>query len=88
MDSLPVCAEIDLKAVAHNVREIRRITEPGAKVMAVVKANGYGHGSIEVSRVALQNGADYLGVARVEEALVLRRAGIDAPILIFGYSPV
>ena len=88
LDSLPVCAEIDLKAVAHNVREIRRITEPGAKVMAVVKANGYGHGSIEVSRVALQNGADYLGVARVEEALVLRRAGIDAPILIFGYSPV
>ncbi len=55
--------------------------------MAVVKANGYGHGSVEVAREALQNGAQYLGVARINEAIPLREAGLDVPILIFGYSP-
>jgi len=83
----PVWAEIDLKAVAHNVREIRSVTMPSAKVMTVVKANGYGHGALEVSRVALVNGADCLGVARVEEGVAIRRAGINAPVLILGYSP-
>jgi len=55
--------------------------------MAVVKANGYGHGAIEVARTALQNGAELLGVARLHEAVELRKAGLAAPILIFGYSP-
>jgi len=80
-------AEIDLNAYAHNIRELRRVTQPAARLMAVVKANGYGHGAAEVARTALRNGADCLGVARLHEAVELRKAGLDAPILIFGYSP-
>jgi alanine racemase len=79
-------ARIDLNALAHNCREIRRMTAPTAKIMAVVKADGYGHGAVEVSRVAIANGADYLAVARISEAMQLRRSGIDAPILLFGYA--
>jgi alanine racemase len=81
-----VRAEIDLKAIAHNIKELRRITHPDARLMGVVKANGYGHGAIEVARCALQNGAEVLGVARVEEAMRIREAGIEVPILIFGYT--
>ena len=87
MDKQLTWAEIDLNAYAHNIRELRRITQPAARLMAVVKANGYGHGAAEVARTALQNGADCLGVARLHEAVELRKAGLDAPILIFGYSP-
>jgi len=79
-------AEIDLNAYAHNIKELRRVTRPGARLMAVVKANGYGHGAVEVARTALQNGAESLGVARLHEAVELREAGLEAPILIFGYS--
>jgi alanine racemase len=80
-------AEISLDAYAHNIKELRRVTRPPARLMAVVKANGYGHGAVEVAREALQNGAQYLGVARINEAIPLREAGLEAPILIFGYSP-
>jgi alanine racemase len=80
-------AEINLEAYAHNIRELKRITRPPARLMAVVKANGYGHGAAEVAREALQNGAQYLGVARINEAIPLRQAGLEVPILIFGYSP-
>ena len=80
-------AEIDLSAYAHNITELRRITAKGARLMAVVKANGYGHGAVEVARVALERGAEYLGVARINEAVQLRKAGLEAPILIFGYTP-
>jgi len=80
-------AEINLEAYAHNIRELRRVTRPPARLMAVVKANGYGHGAVEVAREALQNGAQYLGVARINEAIPLREAGLEVPILIFGYSP-
>ena len=86
MDTSLVRAEIDLKAIAHNVGELRRITHPDARMMAVVKANAYGHGAVEVARCALQNGAQRLGVARIDEAIQLREAGIKAPILIFGYT--
>ena len=79
-------AEIDLKAIASNVKELRRITHPKARLMAVVKANGYGHGAAEVAQCALQNGAAALGVARIEEGIGIREAGIQAPILIFGYT--
>ncbi|MGD9269069.1 MAG: alanine racemase, partial [Desulfobacterales bacterium] len=64
MDAPSVWAEIDLKAIAHNVNELCRITQPAARLMAVVKADGYGHGAVEVARCALQNGASFLGVAR------------------------
>ena len=89
MDSPLVWAEVDLKAIAHNIRELRRITNPKARFMAIVKANAYGHGIIEVARQSLENGAEALGVANIEEGIQLRKAGIDAPVLIFGYtSPV
>lgn len=74
-------AEVDLGAVAHNTRELVRLVAP-AQVCAVVKADGYGHGAIAVSEAALDAGASWLGVALVEEGAVLRKAGIDAPILL------
>ena len=86
MDTSLVRAEIDLKAIAHNVRELRRITHPDAQLMGVVKADGYGHGAVKVARCAIQNGAERLGVARIDEAIQLREAGIKTPILIFGYT--
>ena len=79
--------EINLKSIAHNIRELRRILEPDTHLMAVVKANAYGHGALEVSRVVLANGADWLGVAVLDEAVVLRNYGVSAPILILGYTP-
>jgi alanine racemase len=87
MDTPLIWAEIDLNAIAHNVRELRRRTELSAKLMVVVKANGYGHGAVEVARTTLANGAEWLGVARLSEAIALREAGFDAPILVFGYTP-
>ncbi|MGE5256535.1 MAG: alanine racemase [Hyphomicrobiales bacterium] len=86
METPLIWAEIDLNAIAGNVRELRRLTRPAAKVMAVVKANGYGHGAAEVARTALANGAEWLGVARLAEAVHLREAGFSVPILVFGYT--
>lgn len=81
----PLWAEIDLSAVTHNVRELKRHIGK-TELLAVVKANAYGHGAVMVARTALENGASWLGVARVDEAVQLRRAGIGAPILILGYA--
>ena len=77
--------EIETYAIEQNVRLIKRKT--GSRVMAVVKANAYGHGTVPVAKTALRGGADYLGVARIEEALELREAGIKDPILVMGYTP-
>ncbi|MFZ5647517.1 MAG: alanine racemase [Bacillota bacterium] len=87
MTNAPTWAELDLDSLAHNLREIRRVTDPKADIMAVVKANGYGHGAVQVSRVALASGATRLAVARSSEGAELRRAGITAPILVMGYTP-
>ena len=87
MDTPLTWAEIDLNAYAHNIRELRRVTHTDALLMAVVKANGYGHGAAAVAREALQNGAEWLGVARINEAVELRKAGLQAPILVLGYTP-
>jgi len=84
----PVWAEIDLSAIENNIREIRRLTKPSAKVMAVVKANAYGHGAVAVSKTVLTNGADWLAVALLQEAVELREAGFSVPILILGYTPL
>ena len=81
-----VWAEVDLNAIASNVRELRRVTNMNARLMVAVKANAYGHGAVTVSRHALANGADALGVARLAEGVSLREAGISAPILVFGYT--
>lgn len=77
---LPSCALVDLDAIADNVAVLRRAAGSAA-VMAVVKADGYGHGTLPVARAALRGGADWLGVAQFGEALELRAAGITAPLL-------
>lgn len=77
-------ADINLSHIAENIRALKRLIPNRTLFMAVVKANGYGHGSVQVARTALAHGANMLGVARIEEALELRSAGIAAPILIFG----
>ena len=79
-------AEIDLDVLAQNMREIRRITSPGAEVMGVVKADGYGHGAIQVSEVLLENGATRLAVSMLDEAIELRKHGIIEPILILSHT--
>ncbi len=79
-------AEIDLNAISHNIHELKRIIDPGARLMGVVKANAYGHGDVAVSRYILQQDVDCLGVARLYEAIKLRKGNIEAPILIFGYT--
>ncbi len=75
-------AEVDLSAVAHNARWVVSGLEKGARLCAVVKANGYGHGAVEVSRAALGAGATSLGVRDVAEAAVLRAAGLKCPVLL------
>lgn len=82
----PSWVEIDLSAVAHNVRELVRYTR-GARVCAVVKADGYGHGSAQVARAALANGTAWLAVATVEEGVELRDEDIDAPVLLLSEPP-
>jgi alanine racemase len=77
----PVWAEIDLDAIAENVRALRSVTAP-AGVLAVVKADAYGHGAVEVARAAVAAGAAGLGVALVEEGVELREAGIDGLVLV------
>lgn len=79
----PTRAEINLGAIAFNLQGIRRQVAP-AGIMAVVKADAYGHGALQVSRVALEEGASYLAVAVIDEAIALRKAGIEAPLLVFG----
>nr|WP_229659806.1 alanine racemase [Tersicoccus solisilvae] len=77
---------MDLAAIAHNVGALRARVAPAA-LMAVVKADAYGHGMLPVATAALDAGADWLGVAHVSEALTLRRAGIDAPVLAWLHTP-
>ncbi len=84
----PVWAEINLDNLAHNIREVRRVTKDSALVTAVVKADAYGHGAVTASKVFLENGADRLAVATLSEAIELRQNHIDAPILVLGYTPI
>jgi alanine racemase len=77
----PVWAEVDLEAVRANVRSLGALVAPAA-LCAVVKADGYGHGAVEVGRAAVEAGAGCLAVALVEEGVQLREAGIDAPVLV------
>jgi alanine racemase len=80
-------ARIDLRAISDNVAALREHAAGGAGVMAVVKADGYGHGLVPSARAALDGGAAWLGVAFLEEALALRAAGIDAPVLAWLTAP-
>ena len=78
-------AIVDLSAIKHNVELLKKTA--GTKLLAVVKADAYGHGLVPVAKAALSAGADYLGVALLEEAIALREAGIDAPVLAWLVQP-
>jgi alanine racemase len=80
----PTRVRVDLDAIRHNVRTLK---PDGVELMAVVKANAYGHGDVPVARTALEAGATWLGVALVEEGLGLRMAGVEAPILVLSEAP-
>ncbi len=80
----PTWVDVDLDAIRHNARVLKPET---AELMAVVKANGYGHGDVEVAGAAIDAGATWAGVALVEEGLRLRAAGIEAPILVLSELP-
>lgn len=83
----PAWVEVDLRAIEQNTRRLIEIIGPDVELLAMVKANGYGHGAVEVSRAALRGGATWLGVVSVGEGIELRRAGIDARILVLGTTP-
>ena len=84
-DHLPgAWLEIDLDAIGHNVRALCHKLSPGTELMAIVKADGYGHGAVPVARAALHKGAKWLGLGSVSEAIELRQAGITAPLLVLG----
>jgi len=83
----PTWVEVDLEAVAYNLRQIKKIVGPEVEILAVLKADAYGHGALTVARTALNNGATFCGVASANEAVKLREGGIDTPILVLGYTP-
>ena len=76
--------EINLDAIAHNVSEMKKRLVNNEKMIAVIKANAYGHGDVQTAKTALESGADYLAVAFLDEAISIRNKGIDAPTIIFG----
>lgn len=80
------CVEIDLDALRHNFEEIRKVTSPNAGILAVVKADAYGHGAYETAKTLLECGAAGLCLATIDEAVDLRRRGIDAPMMTLGFT--
>ena len=83
----PVWAEVNLNSLEHNMKEIKKHAKD-KKIYAVVKADAYGHGALDVAPVFLASGATALAVAVITEAMELRRSGVKAPILILGYTPL
>lgn len=75
---------VDLRAINHNIKQIKRVLKPNTKIIAVVKSNAYGHGIFEVALQAYKSGADMLGVVNAQEALTLRKKGIIKPIIVLG----
>jgi alanine racemase len=80
--------EISRSALVHNIREFRRLVGRRKKLVAVVKANAYGHGMLEVAGIAVAEGVDWLGVNSVDEGIALRQAGVRIPIIVLGYAPL
>ncbi|MCY3871738.1 MAG: alanine racemase, partial [Gemmatimonadetes bacterium] len=78
----PAWIEVNLSAIANNISTVRQFVSPTTQVMAIVKANAYGHGLIPASRAAIKGGASALGVALLQEGVVLRNAGITAPVVV------
>ena len=77
-------AEIDLQAFRHNFQNLRNYISPQTRIMAIVKADAYGHGALPCARIAVESGADYLGAGVIEEGIEFRQSGLDTPILILG----
>jgi alanine racemase len=82
----PVWAEVDLDKLAHNMREIRRVSK-SKDIIAVIKADGYGHGALDIAPTLLENGATRIAVAVLSEAIELRRGGIEKSIMVLGFTP-
>jgi len=80
----PTYATVDLSALTHNLTQLSRLLSPGCEIMAVVKANAYGHGAVEVSRALLTQGIGRVAVVSIDEGIALRAAGIAIPIVILG----
>ncbi|SCY49342.1 alanine racemase [Alkaliphilus peptidifermentans] len=86
-DLRPVWAEINLNNLKNNISEVRRVVKKDTLICAVIKADGYGHGAVEIASTLLANGADRLAVATLTEAIQLRKAGIDTSLMVLGYTP-
>lgn len=86
IDYQRVIAEINLDNIAYNIKQIRQRVDKNSKLMAIVKADGYGHGAVETAKACLYNGADQLAVATIDEGTQLRKNNIFVPILILGYT--
>ena len=86
MRQYPIIAEINMDAFKHNIKQFRRHIGKKKKLIAVVKANAYGHGLVDMAKAALSFGADALAVARANEAIHLRKNDVFSSILLFGYS--
>lgn len=86
IDYQRVIAEINLDNIAYNIRQIKSIINKNTKLLAIVKADGYGHGAVEVAKTCLYNGAEYLATAMSAEGVDLRKNNIFVPILILGYT--
>lgn len=82
----PVWLEVNLDHLGHNIREVRRVTPKSALITAVIKADGYGHGAVEIGETLLKNGADRFAVAILTEAIQLRRHFKEVPIMVLGYT--
>jgi alanine racemase len=81
---LPTCVSVDLSALAHNLAQFRKVLSPGCDVLAVIKANAYGHGSVQTAKALIRQGVSRVAVVSIEEGITLRQAGINAPIVILG----
>src|SRR5947207_4245136 len=80
----PAWVEIDLARLRRNLQLIRRDLPPNVQLLAVLKDEAYGHGALDVVRIALEEGASFLGLSTLEEAMALRSAGVTAPMLLLG----
>jgi alanine racemase len=83
----PVWAEINLDHLAHNMKEVKDSIGKDTLACAVIKADGYGHGAVEIAKTLVQAGADRFGVATLTEAMELRRSGVEIPVMVMGYTP-
>ena len=86
-ENLKTWVEVSKDALKYNVETIRRLAQ-GKTVMGVVKSNAYGHGLVETAKLFLKYGVDWLGVDNIDEAVLLRKAKVNFPILVLGYTPV